>query len=455
MPTNRRRLVIQVVRGAVLVGMALAAGWIGGTVRDSANDGAATPPPEDPQVVLAPVERRVLAVELVARGDVVSAAASAVSAPVPPEGMGSVVVTRAPLEVGDEVAAGAVVLELNGRPVLALAGALPVYRDLRPGDTGPDVGQVQASLRAGGASIPAGEDGRFGWATQEAVRRLYESAGYEPRYTQGGRAEVERLIEEATLAVELAQGGVDAAGSGDSDAAASARASLRAAESTLAQRRASEGIVLPGHEVVVVGELPGVLIERPVTAGARTEPGSTVAVVGSTDLVVQVEVTPAQSAELDGQAVATVAEPSLDYEAACTIETADVTDGPAPAGEAVPNGDGDGAGVGAGTQGSGNAAPVSGPALVLHCDPAPRLEMVGVNVRVAMTIPRSDGPVLVVPAASVATDAAAASFVEVVDGERTRRVQVEVGREAVGSVEVVAAAGGELREGMQVRVRSR
>lgn len=86
------------------------------------------------------------------------------------------VVTKQTLASGAAIAAGKVALEVNGRPVFAMTGKFPFYRDLHPGDTGPDVAQLQQGLRAAGYSVPS--DGKFGKSTDAASRALYKAAGY-------------------------------------------------------------------------------------------------------------------------------------------------------------------------------------------------------------------------------------------------------------------------------------
>ncbi len=86
------------------------------------------------------------------------------------------VVTKQTLASGAPMTAGKVALEVNGRPVFAMSGTFPFYRDLHPGDAGPDVAQLQQGLRAAGYSVPS--DGKFGKDTDAATRALYKAAGY-------------------------------------------------------------------------------------------------------------------------------------------------------------------------------------------------------------------------------------------------------------------------------------
>jgi biotin carboxyl carrier protein len=322
---------------------------------------------------------------------------------------------------------------------------------LRPNETGPDVTQVQAALRASGSVLPKAEDGRFGAATQQAVLALYDRAGYEARYTQPSKAAVDALVNEAVTELEVARSDLaQATSSNDPSAIRSAKGAVSSAESTLAQRKATEGVVLPASEVLVVSELPGVLIDRPVEQGSRVEAGTPVVAVGSTNLVVRMDLTTAQAGELDGAGEAHVDDPGGDYEGTCSagpVDSGAPAPGVAPEGEST-DATGD-------NPVSGASEDDRGPSLVLSCTPAPGLDMVGANLRVTVTVPRSDGPVLAVPASAVATDSAGTTSVEVVDGEEVNRIEVSVGREAVGTVEVVPEVEGTLHEGMRVRVRHR
>ena len=86
------------------------------------------------------------------------------------------VVTRQPISPGQSVNAGAVVLEVSGRPAFLMPGAFPFYRDITLGDSGPDVSQLQQGLVAAGYGVEV--DGRFGPGTAAVVSQLYRDAGY-------------------------------------------------------------------------------------------------------------------------------------------------------------------------------------------------------------------------------------------------------------------------------------
>jgi hypothetical protein len=89
-------------------------------------------------------------------------------------------VTAITVNVGDTIAAGTVLFRANSRPVLALTGTFPLYRDLHGGDTGDDVTALQQALAAAGH--PTGRDtpGTYGPGTKQALTALYRAAGHTP-----------------------------------------------------------------------------------------------------------------------------------------------------------------------------------------------------------------------------------------------------------------------------------
>ena len=119
-----------------------------------------------------------------------------------------VVTGRVPA-IGARVGEGDVLLEVAGRPVIALSGGLPTYRTLRPGSNGPDVTQLEEALSRLGLR-PGAVDGRYDGATGAAVAALFRRAGYE----------APKPPSSATQALETAQAAVAAANAAYSDAEA-------------------------------------------------------------------------------------------------------------------------------------------------------------------------------------------------------------------------------------------
>ena len=164
-------------------------------------------------MITAPVELRVLSSRVVARGDVVPGQSASVAGPVSESGA---TVTGVFVDVGDELLEGNRVVEVSGRPVVVLEGAVPAFRAMRPGMSGTDIDQLQAALGRVGCDTAA-DEGVYADATKECVTRLYEALGYDTVPTSDTEAE------------DLAEAG---------DAVADAQEALRTAEAALAEASA-------------------------------------------------------------------------------------------------------------------------------------------------------------------------------------------------------------------------
>jgi peptidoglycan hydrolase-like protein with peptidoglycan-binding domain len=81
-------------------------------------------------------------------------------------------------EAGDELDCGDALYRVDDRPVLLLCGTVPAYRELRSGDAGRDVRQLNRSLHRLGYDADPG-DGDFTWRTQEALAKLQHDKGLE------------------------------------------------------------------------------------------------------------------------------------------------------------------------------------------------------------------------------------------------------------------------------------
>ncbi|MEZ5190014.1 MAG: peptidoglycan-binding domain-containing protein [Schumannella sp.] len=173
-PRRRRtglRVAALLVAGAALV----ASGWMLAGLFESPQQREAAASAPDPGDVTAQVERGDLADTLTVNGTVERV--SRVELPLP-AGTGPSVITARPIADGGSLTQGRPVIEVNGRPVIAIAGAFPLYRDLGPGTKGADVRALQKALNAAG--YPVEVDGRFGAGTAQALARLYRALGYDP-----------------------------------------------------------------------------------------------------------------------------------------------------------------------------------------------------------------------------------------------------------------------------------
>lgn len=75
--------------------------------------------------------------------------------------------------VGEEVASGTVFAVIDDTPVVALATAVPLWRNLGPGDTGDDVRALQETLNELGHAVAI--SGTFDDATAGALSQVYAS----------------------------------------------------------------------------------------------------------------------------------------------------------------------------------------------------------------------------------------------------------------------------------------
>jgi hypothetical protein len=87
------------------------------------------------------------------------------------------VVTAVGVEVGGQLAAGSLLCEISGEPVVVLAGAFGPYRDLAVGDKGPDVDMLRAAV--GAAGYRDGRPGVLDLALMQGLQAFYRDLGYE------------------------------------------------------------------------------------------------------------------------------------------------------------------------------------------------------------------------------------------------------------------------------------
>ncbi|MFC7530253.1 hypothetical protein [Actinoplanes sp. GCM10030250] len=162
----------------LVVCFVLASGWAwyaAAQVRTPAQQAQQATPPA-PSLVTAPVEEGPLVDMLELEGVVSRSSLLTISGGEASEGVLKQVITEVPVKAGGRIRNGQVIAEVSGRPVIALSGAFPAYRDLSAGATGPDVRQLQKALRSRyGTPVTGKLDSR----TQSDVRRLYRANGYE------------------------------------------------------------------------------------------------------------------------------------------------------------------------------------------------------------------------------------------------------------------------------------
>lgn len=485
--SNRKQLGA-LVGAVVLVG---AGGWIAGTqVRSPADAAAAHSAPKAGPVTVS-VQRQSLTATVVASGSVEFASprplslagsvGTGTSAASGGEGAEQRI-TKAPV-AGAEVKEGDVLMTVNGRPVLALSGSVPMYRALGPGTSGDDVKQLQKALQRLGFD-PGSISGNYRQGTAAAVTGWYASKGYE---AQKPSAEDQQQLGQLQQAVSSAQetlltansdtgtGAGAGAGAGtetkpetetgtpgststpnpqsSTDAQihqlqlGSAKKALDMANTALSTFQATYGTKVPAGEVVFFPKLP-VRLDKVTVKTGDTATGPIGTVTGS-DLEVQA-VVPGADAELLRKGMA-VELTTTDGKKAKGTVSALGADAASSAGTGTTTGDSEGsdgttqesttteaAGT-SGTSGTDTSSPVQ--LRISVPDPGELADEAEAAVKVTIKIGASDGKVLVVPLAAIRTSSDGKARVQVERGGRLSDVHVTVGLSAAGLVEVKPTSG--------------
>lgn len=285
MPHNapRRQKPSLIFASVAVVGVviSLACGWMLATAFQSPAQVEALSAPPPASTITATVETGDLSRSLPVRARVEYGQQSLLILSKDP----AAVVTRVIASLTEPVQAGDAVVELNGTPVFVLPGDFPFYRDLRPGDSGPDVSAFQRALSKSGFDI--GVDGDFGARTEAGLQWLYERAGYEPPRTLGetvgGRAPSSSPQPPEIEAPE-------------SGSAPQTGAGTNADRESPSQAEPSEMRYLPQSAVAVTANLPATVTSVP-KIGAAPEGGVTLG-AASGDMRVVAAVTPETAAQL-------------------------------------------------------------------------------------------------------------------------------------------------------------
>ena len=460
-PVMRRRRRAAVF-GATACAALSVAGLLATLVVKSPAQVAAEAAPPGRSLLSAQVERRAVAMTLVTRGTV--AAAQQVSlASSPSSAAGGVpMVTATFVKTGSAVKAGDVLLEISGRPVIALQGTTPAYRDLRPNDDGKDVVALQAALRKLGHYSGGDRVGTFGPATKAGVERLYRRVGYRvPTTAAQSEGSEEQALAGAAAAVREAQRAVDllrrsiAAGeqSGDTTPATAPTPAgeeppelaltyllddLKRAKQAESRLIARTGPMVPLAEIVYVPSFPSRVTQVSARVGAPVVPPS-VSLAGGR-LYVTAKLRPDQEELVKPGMPVEIAAEVLGREATGTVATV----GPLTAAETTPT---------EGEQQTGGQGAAYVPVTIETSKPLAQAWLQQ-DVRLTITAAKTSEPVLVVPLSAVSAGADGRPFVSKVrDDGSVARVEVEVGVSGDGFV-AVTPADGDLSEGDRVVVGS-
>ncbi|MFG1819075.1 peptidoglycan-binding protein [Kribbella sp. NPDC049174] len=429
-PKSRRRVLVGVSAvAAVSLGVGVAAGSRITSPEDAA---AKTAAPKASQITV-PVEKKALSSKVVGRGD--ASFDGAVNIRVETSGLTTpAIVTGKVPTVGSTITEGKALLEITGRPVIGLAGVLPMYRTLSPGSKGPDVLQLEQTLDRLGLD-PGDVDDEYDGDTSAAVERLYEDAGYdapEPdkQLTQAVDAaektvdQMKNALRQAQSQLKQAKDAAKAGGNTDTSvqqgAVDDAEENLADAQEALNEAEFKAGTPLPVSEIVYVKTLPRRVDDVKVERGGTVN-GVVMSASGAS-LVVTVKVD-AQTAE------------RLKAGMAATL---DLGEGTAVAGKVrrvTKNGDTYDVVVAPNT--------LTAKQLALFRD---------ANVRVTIPVKSTAGKVLAVPVAALSSGPDGGSRIEVLRDGKIELIPVTVGLSADGYAQVTPSGDSKLSEGDQVVV---
>jgi peptidoglycan hydrolase-like protein with peptidoglycan-binding domain len=385
--------------GRVLLGVGLAAallavgGLIGASFVKSPQQLAADSAAPPPTTTTAKVVAQVLTSSVQMRGviypsteyDVYASAPSSDSgssgvaaAGATETGTGAAYISKLKVAAGAAIANGELLAEIDGEPLFVLTGSVPAWRDLTPGESGPDVTELQKALAALGYYFDGDLPGYFGSATEYAVSLYYEHLGY-PAPSAGGVPMTDVLFLPSLPATVVVVNGAVGDQAGQPFLELAPRGSL-ALTGELPPAYAAQ--VKSGLKVSVYDEVTGIHATGTIagigTATTLAPTGIVVNVGGSTG-----------SAGASGS-------------------------GQSGSGSA-------GAGSSGGGSGSSSGATPFIPLTVQPVKPlAPGLN--GENVLVTVQTGRTEGPVLTVPVAAIVSTASGKSYVTVVnaDGKQTQ-----------------------------------
>ncbi|MEV6503478.1 peptidoglycan-binding protein [Streptomyces prunicolor] len=470
--SGRRRLGV-VVSAVVLVG---AGGWFAGTQVQSPADAAASHRAPKAGPVTVSVVRQSLTASVVATGSVEFASPRPLSL-AGPVGSGASAgadgegaeqrVTKAPV-AGTKIKEGDVLMTVNGRPVFALGGSVPMYRALGPGTSGDDVTQLQKALKRLGFD-PGGTGGTYGQGTATAVADWYKSKGYdaqEPSPTdQQQLGSLEQAVSAAQETLLITNSGAGTASSSETGSSStpapqsstdkqvheiqvkSAQKALDLANGALSSFKATYGTKVPAGEVVFLPKLPARLDKVSVKAGDT--PSAQIGTVTSSDVVVQAAV-PGTDAQLLRHGMTARLTMADGKSAQGTVDVvADGSDSSSGADSAAtaPSTTDD-------TNSPSDSAADSTAAVQVRItvpEPGPLAGEAEAAVKVTIKVGASDGKVLTVPMAAIHTSSDGRARVKVERGDAVTDVHVTVGLSAAGIVEV-KPDGGTLEAGERVVV---
>jgi hypothetical protein len=417
---RRRRVLLAVGIAAALLAIG---GLIGASFVKSPQQLAADTAAPPATVTTATVVSQILTSSVQMRGEVYPATQYDVYANAPSSGSSSgspggsaagssggssaVYISKLDVAAGDTIANGEQLAEIDGQPMFALTGSVPAWRDLAPGETGPDVAELQDALASLGFYDQGDTPGYYGSATEYAVYLYYEHLGYTvpssgPSSGQLPMADVVFLP--SLPATVVAVNGAAGEQPGQPFLELAARGSLAL---TGELPPAYAGQVKPGLKVTIYDEVTGIHATGTVTdlgTATTTVPTGTVVDIGSS------------SASASSSASSSSSGSSSSSSTGSSGQT---------------------------------------PFIPLTVAPSRPLASAlnGENVLVTVQTGQTEGPVLTVPVAAIVTTASGTSYVTV-EGAAGKQTQVPVtpGISENGYVQVTPVHPGALTAGQHVVV---
>jgi hypothetical protein len=316
-------------------------------------------------------------------------------------------ISRLDVAAGDTIHNGEELAEIDGEPLFVLTGAVPAWRDIIPGESGPDVTELQNALASLGYYDGGDTPGYFGAATEDAVSLYYEHLGYTPP-SSGGVPETNVVFLPSLPATVVAVNGATGQQPGQPFLELAPRGSL-----------------------ALTGELP------PAYA-AQVKSGLKVTVY---DEVTGIRAT---------GTVANLGEATINAPAGTVVDIGEPAAGSSGSAGSSSSG-------GAGGSGSTGSLGSTGATAFIPLNVSPSAPLAaalnGENVLVTVDTGQTEGPVLTVPVAAIVTTASGPSYVTVVGGHgKQTDVTVTPGISENGYVQVTPANRGALAAGDRVVV---
>ena len=313
-------------------------------------------------------------------------------------------ISKLDVTVGASVGNGQELAEIDGAPMFVLTGAVPAWRDLAPGESGPDVAELQKALAALGYGDHGDTKGHYGSGTGEAVAAFYKHLGYTAPTSGAAGPEVPQ---------------------GDVLFLPSLPASVIAVDGAVGQQAGSPFLTLAaGGALTLTGELPPAYASQ-IRTGLQVKISDEATGISATGTV------------------AGVGAPTETVPTGTTVQ--------------VGGSGATGSGGSSNTSGSNGSSGGSGatlfvPVTVTPTTPLPAA-LNGENVLVTVLTGQTEGPVLTVPVAAIVTTASGQSSVTVVGkGGAQTQVRITPGMTENGTVQVTPLTPGALVAGDNVVV---